>query len=109
MFASDATRDSDCRYITYSSANQLVAAPARNTTSRMRLNFAPSDSRERIVLSIWNSLGLAGLPLQQRFNLREQAVELDRLGVVIVTARVHRPLAVPRHRVRRQRDHRDRA
>src|SRR5215831_7281708 len=50
---------------------------------------------------------LAVLALTQKpLDLPDQAIELDRLGIVVVTSGVERLFAVPAHRVSRQPDYR---
>src|SRR6266516_1234186 len=124
MSASAATRLSDCRCMTISSANQLVAAPARKTASKISVNLAPSENRFLSDLNMTHSntprpyhgrdardtterlfLLRRFRPSQQRLHLRQQAVELDRLHVIVITPRLHRPFAVARHGMRGQRDH----
>src|SRR5260370_2542238 len=50
----------------------------------------------------------AGRPPELRLDLLEQPGEIDGLGVEVVAARCDRLLPVARHRVRGDRDHRDR-
>ena len=77
-------------------------------------HLAVADDRLSGVRSSWRSSATASAVsspfigrAEQRLDLVEQPLQLDRLGVVVVAARRHRLLAIAGHRVRGERDDRD--
>ena len=70
-----------------------------------------AERRAQLVARVGEDGGLGcsrrRLRPEERLDLPQQPGQLDGLGVVVVAARGQRLVAIARHRVRGQRDHRD--